>query len=1313
MAKRFLLFVGFVLLQMCSFAQTPVWLPISNLIAWYPKSGNFIDSSGNGFNASNFGAIATTDRYNITNKAYAYGISNCNTYAQSTINTNSITNATSISFWFYLNTSVCSNPTILQLHNGCATCVGNFEASWNTSINSLIIKHQLTATNIVLDTVSTMAPGIWYHVTYVNNGINAKFYINGIIHKTQTSLTNFTLGNNLVFGKNSFVSNSSFNGKLDDVAIWSRALTPCEVHTLYESISQPFASLYKIVGSTNTTVAVNNGMPWLIDSTIVVNSSATYATARIAINTNFNSGDILSVSNLPSGVFANYNATNGILTLSGNLTPSNVQAVFRTVSLTTTSSVLLPRYVTFSLGDVYSNANGHFYKLNTSIQDWQNAKLSAQSASYFGMQGYLATITSSSENAFVKNIASPTSSVWIGGSDEYTSINNVLGATLYINQIASEGKFYWVNGPESGLQFSQNNSTPITQPGMYTNWLSGEPNNSGANEHFTQLLTASGQWNDLPMTGNLIPSVIEFGEMGLDSCLIASFTKKVNVIYNTPPTITPSYVVNNCSGSTSQFNIVVKDNETSAQNLSISLSHTNSSLIINNSLTSNGSDTLRTISFTTYNTIVGSDTIIITVSDTSGLSTTAYYPVVVDYIANTNPIIQDTIRACGNNVLVFASPNLGTYQWSSGQTTNSFNAVITNKYTLQITKGACIVKDTVVVGLTKANILQGDTTIICNGDNTSLSTELPICSYIQNTGIPGYQYKGTFNGSYYYMADTPSCWNVAKNNAQNAYPCAYLVCIDDNLEQQFVQNISTKNIWIGYYLDVTNTWKWVNGQTTSYTNWRVGEPNGGSTEPYAHILTDSCVGPNQWNDFKNCAVNSICDSNIYGVLEIKPGNYITQLVAPVTYLWSNGATTSTINVSPSQTTTYWVKVSNGITFCMDTIVVVVKPSPIASIQSINAPIFCQGNSVVMTASTGLNYTYQWFYNNLLIPNALASTYNATQSGTYYVKVNLNGCVRTSNSIATTMLAWTNPIINAIGNTTVCNGDSVLLYSNTNLSFLYQWYRNGVLIPGATFSQYKAYQSGSYKVEISNAANCSLFSNIINVVVALPIVNTIQPNGPIINICKNASFVLTAALTPNVTYQWYQNNVPISGAISNLFSISIPGTYFVKFTSNSGCVKYSDTLIVGNYPVTPPVFQYLAPNLSVGSYMTYQWYLNSQPIAGATTNSIQISQNGVYYVHVKDFNECEYDSSPYILDNLGIAITIENSIKAYPNPTTNKVRIVNVRFKTVLIKNQLGQIIAKQTTNDEIDFSAFSSGLYAVSLYSDEGELVGTIKITKQ
>ena len=45
----------------------------------------------------------------------------------------------------------------------------------------------------------------------------------------------------------------------------------------------------------------------------------------------------------------------------------------------------------------------------------------------------------------------------------------------------------------------------------------------------------------------------------------------------------------------------------------------------------------------------------------------------------------------------------------------------------------------------------------------------------------------------------------------------------------------------------------------------------------------------------------------------------------VTYLWSTGDTTATIDVTPSVTTTYYVTISNGITSCTDSVTVTVGP----------------------------------------------------------------------------------------------------------------------------------------------------------------------------------------------------------------------------------------------------------------------------------------------------------------------------------------------------------------------------------------------------
>ena len=78
--------------------------------------------------------------------------------------------------------------------------------------------------------------------------------------------------------------------------------------------------------------------------------------------------------------------------------------------------------------------------------------------------GHLATITSSTENNEVKAVA--TGSEWVGGSD-----------------IEVEGTWKWVTGEEW----------------TYSNWNSGEPNNSG-NEDGLEFYAHTGKWNDIPTT---------------------------------------------------------------------------------------------------------------------------------------------------------------------------------------------------------------------------------------------------------------------------------------------------------------------------------------------------------------------------------------------------------------------------------------------------------------------------------------------------------------------------------------------------------------------------------------------------------------------------------------------------------------------------------------------------------------------------------------------------------------------------------------------------------------------------------------------
>jgi hypothetical protein len=107
---------------------------------------------------------------------------------------------------------------------------------------------------------------------------------------------------------------------------------------------------------------------------------------------------------------------------------------------------------------IYSNSTKHYYQAFTNNVSWYSALSLASVQSYRGLQGYLVTITSKTEDDFVNNsVVKPSAitgysfssgykSFWIGASDEYV-----------------EGTWIWMSGPETGqtvFQYGGNNNAP-------------------------------------------------------------------------------------------------------------------------------------------------------------------------------------------------------------------------------------------------------------------------------------------------------------------------------------------------------------------------------------------------------------------------------------------------------------------------------------------------------------------------------------------------------------------------------------------------------------------------------------------------------------------------------------------------------------------------------------------------------------------------------------------------------------------------------------------------------------------------------------
>ena len=148
--------------------------------------------------------------------------------------------------------------------------------------------------------------------------------------------------------------------------------------------------------------------------------------------------------------------------------------------------------------------NGHWYEYVPAPSIFQSvtfaaAKTAAESRTYLGLTGYLATITSASEQSFINGAGFPflfdfgaTSSAWLGGSDG-----------------AVEGEWRWVGGPESG------------QLASYTNWCCGHPVNGadglGAFDYLYLFVnarsvgTVSYGWASAPATDGALGYLVEYG----------------------------------------------------------------------------------------------------------------------------------------------------------------------------------------------------------------------------------------------------------------------------------------------------------------------------------------------------------------------------------------------------------------------------------------------------------------------------------------------------------------------------------------------------------------------------------------------------------------------------------------------------------------------------------------------------------------------------------------------------------------------------------------------------------------------------------
>ena len=371
-----------------AFAQVPSYVPTNGLVGWWPFNNNANDESGNGNNGTVNGATLASDRNSNANAAYNFDgnadyilIPNSNSLNPSQI---------SISVWIFANQNnggiiEKSNPTnanefgysighqdVWCLQRGLKTFIGNGICN-NTSYSPPNpCANTLPVSNGIWGPVNAVSNGQWQFITMTidtNKTINQ--YINGVLNYSGQVLTNLiscnSVNSTLRFGTHWNNDPEWFNGKLDDIGIWNRALTQQEITNLYNA--QSCTGTGSITADGPTTFCAGNYVN--LTSDVV---GGTYQWKKNGVNVTSN-GTSRTYKATATGSYTCVATCNGTALTSNAIQVTTKTNAFASVTASGATSFCAGDSVTLNCTNLGSNYSVQWYRTNISMENATNYSL--------------------------------------------------------------------------------------------------------------------------------------------------------------------------------------------------------------------------------------------------------------------------------------------------------------------------------------------------------------------------------------------------------------------------------------------------------------------------------------------------------------------------------------------------------------------------------------------------------------------------------------------------------------------------------------------------------------------------------------------------------------------------------------------------------------------------------------------------------------------------------------------------------------------------------------------------------------------------
>ena len=318
---------------------------------------------------------------------------------------------------------------------------------------------------------------------------------------------------------------------------------------------------------------------------------------------------------------------------------------------------------------------------------------------------------------------------------------------------------------------------------------------------------------------------------------------------------------------------------------------------------------------------------------------------------------------------------------------------------------------------------------------------------------------------------------------------------------------------------------WNNGQTQpalqakqSGSYWLQVTDQGCSGSDTVQVTLNQTLTVNLGND------TSLCDKDIPLVLS-SPQPSGTQ------YLWSTGLTTSTIDVT--RTDTYWLEATLGDCKGSDTITVQVIPTP--SIHIGNDSFICTGQPVNI-GDVIPGATYLWN------TGSTSSSIEVSESGSYWLTADLEGC-KVSDTVQITVTPLPEPDLGKDGD--ICPEQVIVLDGSDpyDPSGNYRWNT------GDTTSSLSVREAGTYWVEVTSPYRCKGYDTVTFTYYPLPVVSL----GADTTVCEEQPLTLKPFFTNSDSLLWPD------GSMGQLLTVNQGGIYTV--TGINKCGSARDTIMI--------------------------------------------------------------------------------------------------------------------------------------------------------